>query len=179
LLETVVVPLTRAVGEAWLRGQLQVYEEHACTEALQSALRQAVAQLPPAAPDVRPRVLLSTLPGEPHGLGLLMVEAQLACEGVACVSLVVQTPVGDLALAAAAYRCDVVALVFTGCTNPKQTVEALQELRGRLPAGTQVWVGGSAPVLQRRRVQGVQPLDDLCTLPEAVSTWRTRHAGST
>lgn len=174
-LEGLVVPLNRAVGEAWLRGHLQVFEEHALTELLQTVLRQALAQLPTPAADHRPRVLLSTLPGEPHGLGLLMVEAELTCAGASCVSLGVQTPVWDLVLAADAYQCDVVALGFSGSTNPNQTVEALLELRGKLPAATEIWVGGNAPVLQRRRIDGVQPLDDLAALPGAVALWRTRH----
>lgn len=178
-LDGLVVPLHRAVGEAWLRGHLQVFEEHALTELMQTVLRQALAQLPVQLPahgrEARPRVLLSTLPGEPHGLGLLMVEAHLACAGASCVSLGVQTPVWDLVLAAEAYRCDVVALGFSGSTNPNQTVEALLELRGKLPAATEVWVGGNAPVLQRRRIEGVQPLDDLAALPGAVALWRTRH----
>lgn len=43
-------PLGAAVGEAWLRGQMEVFEEHACTEALQAVLRQAIAAIPaPAA----------------------------------------------------------------------------------------------------------------------------------
>jgi MerR family transcriptional regulator, light-induced transcriptional regulator len=174
-LDGLVVPLNRAVGEAWLRGHLQVYEEHALTELLQTVLRQALAQLPAHGRDARPRVLLSTLPGEPHGLGLLMVEAHLACAGATCVSLGVQTPVWDLVLAADAYGCDVVALGFSGSTNPNQTVEALLELRGKLPAMTELWVGGNAPVLQRRRIDGVQPLDDLAALPGAVALWRTHH----
>ena len=174
-LDGLVVPLNRAVGEAWLRGHLQVYEEHALTELLQTVLRQALAQLPAHGRGTRPRVLLSTLPGEPHGLGLLMVEAHLACAGATCVSLGVQTPVWDLVLAADAYGCDVVALGFSGSTNPNQTVEALLELRGKLPAMTELWVGGNAPVLQRRRIEGVQPLDDLAALPGAVALWRTRH----
>lgn len=174
-IDGLAVPLMRAVGEAWLRGQMAVYEEHACTEALQTVLRQALGNLPAPADDARPRVLLSTLPGEPHGLALLMVEAHLACEGAACISLGVQTPVWDLVQAAAAYRSDIVALGFTGCSNPNHTVDALQELRAKLPAGAEVWVGGNAPVLQRRRVQGVQPLDEFSALPEAVAVWRARH----
>jgi len=174
-LDGLVVPLNRAVGEAWLRGHLQVYEEHALTELLQTVLRQALAQLPAHSREARPRVLLSTLPGEPHGLGLLMVEAQLACAGASCVSLGVQTPVWDLVLAADAYGCDVVALGFSGSTNPNQTVEALIELRGKLTATTDLWVGGNAPVLQRRRIEGVQPLDELADLPGAVALWRARH----
>lgn len=171
-----LVPLNRAVGDAWLRGQVQVFEEHAFTEVLQGVLRQATSALPPPLHESSPRVLLSTLPGEPHGLGLLMVEAMLANEGAACVPLGVQTPVWDMVLAADAYRCDIVALGFSGCTNPNHTVEALQELRAKLPAGTAVWVGGSAPVLQRRRIDGVRVFDDLVGLPEAVADWRAAHA---
>lgn len=167
-----LVPLNRAVGDAWLRGQMQVFEEHAFTEVLQGVLRQATSTLPAPLPECSPRVLLSTLPGEPHGLGLLMVEAMLANDGAACVPLGVQTPVWDMVLAAEAYRCDIVALGFSGCTNPHHTVEALHELRGKLPAGTAVWVGGSAPVLQRRRIDGVRVVDGLIGLPEAVTDWR-------
>ena len=174
-LRDLIAPLNRAIGEAWLRGQLQVHEEHAYTELLQGLLRQSVAALPPAAPGAGPRVLLSTLPGEPHGLGLLMVEASLACEGAVCISLGVQTPVWDLVLASDAYRCDVVALGFTGCANPNQTVEALQELRSKLPERVEIWVGGHAPVLQRRRIDGVEPFDDLAELPDALTRWRARH----
>jgi MerR family transcriptional regulator, light-induced transcriptional regulator len=164
-----LVPLNRALGEAWLRGQLEVFEEHAFTEVLQGVLRQAIAALPPPTREARSRVLLSTLPGEPHGLGLLMVEAMLVNEGVACVPLGVQTPVWDIVRATAAYRCGVVALGFSGCTNPNQTIEALTELRGKLPAETALWVGGNAPVLQRRHIPGVRVFDSLTGLREALA----------
>ena len=170
----VIAPLNTAVGEAWLRGHLAVFEEHAYTESVQVVLRHAIAAVPSPEALARPRVLLATLPGEPHGLGLLMVEAVLALEGAACVSLGVQTPVWDLVLAAGAYGSDIVALGFTGCTGPNQTLGALQELRAKLPAATAVWVGGSAPVLQRRRIAGVQPFAAIDELPAALQAW---HAG--
>ena len=167
-----LVPLNRAVGEAWLRGQLEIFEEHAYTEALQAVLRQALSTLPPAGPAARPRVLLATLPGEPHGLGLLMAEALLAIDGLPCVAMGVQLPVWDIVRAAEAYRSDIVTLGFTGCTNPNHTVDALQELRSKLPAGVALWAGGSAPVLQRRRIPGVTPLPDLADLAPALAAWR-------
>jgi methanogenic corrinoid protein MtbC1 len=169
-----LVPLNRAIGEAWLRGQLEIFEEHAYTESLQGVLRQALATLPPADPATRPRVLLATLPGEPHGLGLLLAEALLTADGLPCVSMGVQLPVWDLVRAADAYRSDIVALGFTGCANPNHTVDALQELRGKLPAGVAVWAGGSAPVLQRRRIDGVTPLADLAEMESALAAWRSR-----
>ena len=167
----VVAPLNLAVGDAWMRGQLQVFEEHLYSEVIQSALRQALATIPAAAAGA-PRVLLSTLPGEPHGLGLLMAEAMLALEGCDCVSLGVQTPVLEIVQAARALRADIVALGFTGCLALKQMLDSLAELRAGLPASAQVWAGGTAPGLQRRPVDGVLVLDALTQIPEALREGR-------
>ena len=132
------------------------FQEHTYTESVQVVMRQAMATLGNlVAPGDGPRVLLGTLPGEPHGLGLLMAEAMLAVHGARCISLGVQTPVWDLVLATRAYQCDIVALSFTGCMLPAQVTAALTELRAKLPAEVALWVGGAAPVLHRRPVQGV------------------------
>lgn len=69
-------------------------------------MRQAVQSIPAQALQAKPKVLLTTLPGEPHGLGLLMVEALLALEGCPCVSLGVQTPQQELPQAAKAHGAD-------------------------------------------------------------------------
>jgi len=95
-------------------------------------------------------VLLGTVPGEPHGLGLLMAEALLALEGCQCLSLGVQTPIWDIASAAKVLRSDVVALSYTGCTNPNRVVEGLIELRNKLPR--RWWCG---PVAAHRCCNGV------------------------
>jgi MerR family transcriptional regulator, light-induced transcriptional regulator len=186
----VVGPLNAAVGDAWIRGQMEIFEEHMYTEVLQVVLRQAIAALPaagtmkilpepPAEPRLQqPRVLLTTLPGEPHGLALLMVEAMLALDGCHCVSLGVQTPLWDVVLAAQAFRSDIVALSFSGCTNPNQIVEGLSELRGKLSPHTQLWAGGSAPALQRRSIDGVRAFSSLEELPAALLAFRLGRMAS-
>jgi DNA-binding transcriptional MerR regulator len=173
----VVAPLSAAVGDAWMRGRMEIFEEHLYTETVQVLLRQALACIPatPASGAAMPRVLLTTFPGEPHGLGLLMAEAVLALEGAVCVSLGVQTPLWDITLAAAAYRADIVVLGFTACPQPNQVVDGLTELRSKLPPAVALWVGGSAPVLHRRRVPGVEPLSNLLQLPDALRRWREGH----
>ncbi len=168
----VLGPLNGAVGDAWLRGQLEIFEEHAYTETVQTVLRQALATIPRTDRTDAPRVMLSTLPGEQHGMGLLMVEAVLALEGCDCVSLGVQTPVWDIVLAARAYRSDIVALSFTACMSPNQIIDSLTELRSKLPPDVGLWAGGSAPALQRRAVPGVLALGALDELPEALLAWR-------
>ncbi|MEP6656293.1 MAG: MerR family transcriptional regulator, partial [Betaproteobacteria bacterium] len=78
-----VSALNRTVGDAWMRGELQVFEEHLYTEQLQVALRTAINAFPRQTGT--PRVLLTTFPAEQHGLGLLMVEALLVPEGAQCI----------------------------------------------------------------------------------------------
>jgi MerR family transcriptional regulator, light-induced transcriptional regulator len=171
----VVGPLNAAVGDAWIRGQMEVFEEHTYTEVMQGLLRQAITSIPEAPASARPRVLLTTFPGEPHGLGLLMAHAVLALDGAECISLGTETPLWDTVLAASAHRVDIVAISFTGCMNPNQIVDALTELRSKLPAPVKIWAGGSAPVLQRRRVDGVRPFSALEEVPVELRRWREQQ----
>ena len=85
-----------------MRGELHVFEEHLYTELLKASLRTAINAFPRQMGS--PRVLLTTLPNEQHGLGLLMVEALLVPEGAQCVSLGPQTPLDDIRRAALAHQ---------------------------------------------------------------------------
>jgi MerR family transcriptional regulator, light-induced transcriptional regulator len=170
----VVAPLNTLVGEAWMRGQLEIFEEHMYTEAVQVVLRDAIRGVPEAARLDRPRVLLTTFPGEPHGLGLLMAEALFVLDGARCLSLGVQTPIWDIVLGANAARSDIVALSLTGCTNPNHVVAGLAELRAKLPHAVEIWAGGSAPVLVRRPVEGVHVIAALPRIRDETARWRSR-----
>jgi DNA-binding transcriptional MerR regulator len=66
-----IAPLITRIGEAWSRNELGVFEEHLFSQHLEKLFRTTLANLPPQAG--RPRVLLTTLSGEEHTLGLLMV----------------------------------------------------------------------------------------------------------
>jgi hypothetical protein len=171
-----IAPLNVAVGDAWLRGHIEVYQEHQYTEVVQVVLRQAIGTIPEAGQHSGPRVLLSTLPGEAHSLGLLMAEAMLALDGCHCVSLGVETPVWDTVLAARSHRSDIVALGFSGCLAPNQIVDGLSEMRQKLPPQTWLWAGGTAPVLTRRRLHGVQPITTLADVTGHVARWRQGQA---
>jgi methanogenic corrinoid protein MtbC1 len=171
----VVAPLTALVGDTWARGNLAVHEEHLYTECVSMLMRQAIAAIPKPAGGGEPTVLLTTFPQEAHGLGLLMVESSLALQGCRCVSLGTQTPVRDIAQAAAAYGADVVALSFSLNMNPNHVVDGLAELNLLLPSTVEVWAGGSAPALRRRQIDRVVVLHDLVSIAEAVKHWRQQH----
>lgn len=172
-----VAPLNTAVGEAWIQGRFQIFEEHLYTECLTGVLRQTIASIAPPQGWGAPRVLLTTVPQEPHGLGLLMVEALLALEGCHCLSLGPQTPLADIARAAQGHDADVVALSFTAVQSAPTVLAALRALRRQLPARTAVWVGGQCPALYQRPLPGVLALQALTSLSAEVARWRSAAAG--
>lgn len=175
--DEVVAPLNERVGEAWARGEFEVYEEHLYTESVQGVLRNAIRAISqPAGETRRPLVLLTTLPQEPHGIGLLMAEAIFALEGARCVALGVQTPLWDIVQAAAAQRVDVVALSFSACLGPNQVFGSLAELRGKLDAAVQIWAGGACAALHRRPPPGVRCFRSLDGIAPALAEWRARRA---
>lgn len=166
-----VATLTRAVGEAWIGGRLQVYEEHVFTEQLVRVLRGALDGLPHP-PGARPRVLLTTLPGEPHALGLLMAECLLTQDGARCLPLGAETPPQDIVSAARAYGADVVALSFSVMIPVEAARRGAADLRAALPAEMDLWVGGAVAANLGPMPSGVRAFVNLSEIPEALDQWR-------
>lgn len=169
-----VAALNDAVGEAWMRGYLAVFEEHLYTEVMQSLLRNAIAGV--QTQGGTPRVLLTTLPNELHALGLLMVEALLTLEGARCIALGTETPAHEIVQAAQAHRADIVALSFSAAYQETRTVEGLRELRSMLPETTVLCAGGASVRRIRKAIDGVSLLAELQQILQLVQTWRIQHA---
>jgi methanogenic corrinoid protein MtbC1 len=165
-----VAPLTVQIGFAWQQGRLQVFEEHLFTESTARVLRQAIATVPGGS---EPRVLLTTLPKEPHEMGLLMVEAVLSLEGAQCISLGTQMPLMEIVDAVAAHQVDVVALSFSAAFPARQTRALLEQLRAALPVRAELWAGG-AGVRRLAAPDGVMCMASLDSAIAAVSRWRLR-----
>ncbi|WP_374439044.1 MerR family transcriptional regulator [Inhella sp.] len=176
-----LAPLIERVGRLWADGRVQIHEEHLFSEVVQQQLRRALAQLGPAL-GARPRVLLSTLPGEEHGLGLLMVHCLLAAAGCECRSLGLQTPLPELAQACARHEADVLALSFSSYASPSLVEEGLQTLHASLAEPCELWAGGRAAGLRRPFAQRLGRLRVLAELPElgrAVQAWRNHEGPAT
>jgi DNA-binding transcriptional MerR regulator/methylmalonyl-CoA mutase cobalamin-binding subunit len=169
-----VPQLNERVGDLWASGKLGIHQEHLYSEELSRLLRTAIGSLPTTGR--RPRVLLTTLPGEEHGLGLLMVEGVLAPEGVHCLSLGVQTPMEDIVLAVAGHAVDVLVLSFSAAFPPRHGLAALKLLRSRLPDRVEIWAGGSMTrATSVHSILGVHWTPELRDCLARLSDWRTRH----
>lgn len=173
----VLAPLNALVGERWAIGELAVFEEHLYTESVQAVMRNAISAIPASRPQAgaarQPRILLTTIPQEPHGLGLLMAESILALEGAHCISLGVQTPIGEIARAARAQESDIVALSFSSSMRTAVVLEALEDLRAELPDATEIWAGGRSEAFQGKSPVPATYLE-LHGIPAALADWRRR-----
>jgi methylmalonyl-CoA mutase cobalamin-binding subunit len=150
---------------------MRIFEEHLYSDQITNVLRNAISTL--RDPGGSPRVLLTTLPGEEHALGLLMVEATLSLEGASCVSLGVQTPAQEIVSAVAAHRSDIVVLSFSAAINMQQIKTGLQQTRLALPARIDLWAGGAGVARHRNLIEGVKLMGPLTDLIEAVKIWRS------
>lgn len=161
------------VGESWMRGALQVAEEHLYSEAVSRVMRETLAGMPSGV--MTPRVMLTTPPGELHLLGLLMVEALLRLDGCETIAFGAQMPVMDIAFAAGKHQVDVVILSFSGAYegNPASVIELLTS---QLPQHVSLWVGGSGCRNLRQLPPQVVHLQQLAQLPDSVQQWRQRQA---
>lgn len=175
--QDIVAPLSILVGEEWERGTLQVFEEHLFTELTKRLLRQFIVNFSGGGQhdQLRPCILLTSVPGELHALGLLMAEVIFTLEGAKCIPLGTGTPLIDIARAATAHRADIVGLSFSSAFPQLQIPDLLKQLRQLLPSEVGLWAGGSG-VQKLPAIDGVLLLQSLENSRRALLDWYEEKA---
>lgn len=140
-IEDVARPLTIAVGDGWANGTISIFTEH-CYSTHMDALLTGVVKIKLPTSDI-PRILLATLPGEKHTLGLVMTQAVLFEQGACCINLGAELPLLELPKAAAHYEANIVGLSFSIAFPKLVIASAVVTLRASLPAEIAVWIGGA------------------------------------
>ena len=134
-------PLAVRVGELWAEGVLEVRHEHLASACLTSQLHLLLGALEDG--ERSPAILLATLPGEPHQLGLDMVAVYLAANLAAPHVLGADTPPAQIAAAAAAFDVDAVGISISPAADKRAAIRAVKQLAETLPARTELWLGGA------------------------------------
>jgi DNA-binding transcriptional MerR regulator/methylmalonyl-CoA mutase cobalamin-binding subunit len=138
--EQFAAPLTQAVGLSWAEGRMPVYSEHVFSALLETLLVREAEQFESVKQP--PKVLLATLAGEKHTLGLCMAYAVLSEAGIPCLRLSRGLPVAEIAAAAAAYQVSAVGLSASVHFSPRLLGQQIGALRAALPADIGLWLGG-------------------------------------
>lgn len=152
-------PFAQAVGEAWAKGELAIRHEHLMTECLTTQLRVLLAVHQDVAG--APHVVLGTLPGESHTLGLQMVAVYLALSAAKPRLLGANTPPEQMVSAARALGASVVGIAVSPAADVSATRRQLRRVAAGLPSATALWVGGA----------GALGLGALPAPAEAVASW--------
>lgn len=164
------------VGDAWMRGIIEIPDEHLYTEQVQSLIRNAISNL--RAATNAPRIMLTTAPEENHTLGLLMVEAMMRIDNIDAICFGPKMPVRDIVQAATKHKMNIVALSFSASYPTAKAIEFLEEVRFRLPLSIDIWAGGNALKSTRRSIEAVEVLHDLESIRKAATSWRHRSRTS-
>jgi methanogenic corrinoid protein MtbC1 len=162
-------PLAVRVGELWAEGKLEVRHEHVMSECLSAQLRVLAAAYEDG--QAAPRVLLTSLPDERHGLGLEMVALYLAVCQVTPRTIGPDTPPEQIVKSARAHSADAVGILVTEASDPKRTAQHVRWMLGELPRRVPIWLGGRGAGrvgLREEAVRVVATWDDLERAIEAL-----------
>lgn len=158
-----VAPLVQTVGERWASGEIDIFEEHFISQQLMRFVNVEIAKIQITAK--KPRVLLATLPGEEHTLGLLMVGALLSANDISTINLGSEIPMDQIKSAVDKFNIDTVGITFSGAYQYNQIRNDLIEMRDLIPEEVDIWVGGEGVHRLRKLPAGVTKFRTLEAIP--------------
>lgn len=139
-LEGWIGPFLREVGEGWERGRLRVLHEHFASECVREFLTRHWRGL--SKHNTGPQIVLATLPGEEHALGLHIAACVLALAGLQILFLGANTPLEDIRQSAERSGSRLIAISVSYGVHSAVAYRHLTLLREGLPAEVSVLVGG-------------------------------------
>jgi methanogenic corrinoid protein MtbC1 len=168
LVESLVSPLMRRVGELWQAGEIDPAHEHMASVLVRGVLTRVVAALPPGEP--RRRLVVATPPGERHEIGALLVATTAGASGWAVTYLGADLPAASIVRAVLAVDARAVALSAIHPADPELAIAEILEVRERLRGIIEVFAGGAVALEARAELEaaGVHVLEDVGPLPAAL-----------
>lgn len=169
MIEKTVIPLVHWIGECWRGGIVSISQEHMASAAIRSVLHGMLASVPRA--PAGPTIVLTTLPGEEHELGLLIVGVIATTKGWNPILMGANMPVSEIAAAARATGARAIGLSLVNQTNDAELAGYLRQLRESIGQRIAIIVGGTeasahAPTLNS---VGVLLARDLASTEAALS----------
>ena len=164
LMEDVIAPVLREIGEGTRDGTLRIAQEHVGT----AQIRTFLGSLRPASTEYQeaPKIVITTPSGQLHELGALMVAVTCASEGWSPIYLCPNTPADEIAAAVIGSGALACGLSITYPADDPRLPGELRRLRRQLPEGFPLFVGGAAirqnsPLLKELDVPYIQSLHEL------------------
>jgi DNA-binding transcriptional MerR regulator len=158
----VIAPLLEWIGDLWAADRLEIYEEHLLSRQIYRFLDLVISRT--YLEDRSKPVILATLQGEQHGIGLLMTEAILLTRGIPSLNLGTQIPIPQLTLVARKADARAIGLSFSASFPARKIRPLLNELLDATPESLDLLVGGAGTACIKRvpaRIRLVRNLTEL------------------
>jgi methanogenic corrinoid protein MtbC1 len=142
MIDTLMVPLLHAIGDAWHRGILTPANEHLATAVARATLTWIRERV--VVPEGAPRIAVATPQGQHHELGALLVAAAATTRGWRVTYLGANLPVVDILAAARHVQCDTIALSIVHPAGDRGLRAALRAMVKAMPRNFGLLIGGGA-----------------------------------
>jgi DNA-binding transcriptional MerR regulator/methylmalonyl-CoA mutase cobalamin-binding subunit len=159
VIQSVASPLVREIGERWHRGEVSIAQEHMVTD----IVRRLVISMTRAyvRGDTGPTLVLATLSGERHELGLLFCSWIAATRRIRTHYIGIDCPPEDLARFALEVEARAILVSVVMPEDRVPIVGQLERLAAALAGRCEIWVGGTAS----RRITADQVPSGCVVLP--------------
>ena len=150
-----VAPFLERVGNAWEENELSISHEHFATECLVGFIIEKWRQM-----NIRkkgPGVLITTLPGDPYNLGILMCSVVTSVTNSKIIYLGNDTPVEEIIRVAKHDKPRVIALSISHSMSTEFAEDCLFKLRSEVNKKSLIITGGKG---SPRNVSGINHLSD-------------------
>jgi MerR family transcriptional regulator, light-induced transcriptional regulator len=173
LIERVLVPLMRRIGDLWHQGALRPIHEHMASSVVRSFLGGMSGAYHPEVS--APHLVVTTPARQRHELGALLAAATAAGEGWQVTYLGPDLPPEEIAAAALQKGARAVALGITYPPDDPTLIDDLRRLRRLLGSHTILIVGGRACPAYQAVLQeiGAIHVDDLAGLRRVLDELRS------
>jgi len=142
VIERVVAPLMRTVGDMWQQGSMRVAHEHLSTSIVRTFLGNLAGGAEPG--ESAPSVVFATPVGQLHELGALLAAAAAASEGWQVTYLGPNLPVEEIAAAVQAKDARALGLSIVFPPDDPRVSGEIRKLREMIGQERALLVGGAA-----------------------------------
>jgi len=163
-----VMPLLRAIGKAWVDGELGVAHEHCASSLVESYLSDRWRHIT-ASVGTGNTMVCTTLPDDRHSIAVHAASLVLRTEGIPTVVLGCDTPIEETLTALRQTEARALVLSVSRVVSDTAQLRGLNTLRRALPDDVALCYGGR---------ESTKPIPGTTFLPtfKALSCWAAQYA---
>ena len=142
LIQEVVVPMIKSIGDKWKIGDIRIYHEHLASAVIKTFLANLTSAY--KVEQNAPEIVIATLKGQMHELGALLVASAAASEGWKVTYLGPNLPAEEIAAAVQQDKPKALALSLVYPPDDPSINVELTKIAKYLNKDTIIYVGGNA-----------------------------------